>query len=346
MSAPPSLSPRRVALIGGGLAGACAAWALARRGCEVTLFERDRIASGASGAAVGALQPLLGMRLSLRSLNYEGFLRTSSLVRELLVEGRTWRQPGVLRLALQDELAERWSGVMERLPAGLASWKEPADCRALEPRLSDRVRAGVWIPEGKFVDIPALIGALLSHADARVYEGVGVRGLDASATGVSLTLDSGERACFDEVVVCSGAQAPEPLRGESLTLAPYMGVLAAYGGVDAPRVALSHRGYISAWRDGSVLVGTVDRRPPFEDEPSAATIEELRGRLEAVLGPQPDAHLLKVWCGVRPALADHEPVVRRSSSLERAWIFTGFGGRGLLMGPLLSESLAAELCGA
>lgn len=343
MAGIPSFPPRRVALIGGGLAGACAAWALARRGCDVSIFERDRVASGASGAAVGALQPILGMRLSAKDENLEGFARTSSLVRELLVEGHTWRQPGVLRLVLKTPQAERWEQAFAEIPPGTAYWLDQSACLALEPQLTRRVIAGVWIPEGKFVDIPAFIRALLSQADAKVYEKLGVQDIEEVPGGVSLVLDNGERARFDAAVVCSGAQAPEPLRDEILEMAPYMGVLAAFGGVQAPRVALNHRGYISSWRDGSVLVGTVDRRPPFLEEPSDVTLRELRERLDSVLEGAGNAHLLKVWTGIRPARADHAPVVKRSDSLENVWIYTGFGGRGLLLGPRLAESLAYEM---
>lgn len=310
----------------------------------MTVFERDRVASGASGAAVGALQPLLGMRLSLRDRNLEGFAKTSQLVRDLLVEDRTWRQPGVLRLSVRPDQVERWRTNFAGLPKGLAQWREPAECRAVEPRLKESILAGVWIEDGKFVDIPAFIEALLSHADATVYEHLGVQEVERAGSGLTLVLDNGERTDFDAVVICSGAQAPAPLRGEVLELAPYMGILAAFGGIEPPAVALNHRGYISAWRDGAVLVGTVDRRPPFANEPTDATVAELRARLNEVLSDCEDARLLKVWKGLRPAMLDREPVVQRSMTMGAAWIFSGFGGRGLLLGPMLAEELAAEMC--
>lgn len=49
----------RVCVIGGGAVGLCAAEALAARGCEVTLLERDRCGAGASAGNAGWITPSL-----------------------------------------------------------------------------------------------------------------------------------------------------------------------------------------------------------------------------------------------------------------------------------------------
>jgi len=53
-------SATRVLVIGGGIAGVCAAHALARRGLEVTLLEREReLAGAASGNPSAVILPAL-----------------------------------------------------------------------------------------------------------------------------------------------------------------------------------------------------------------------------------------------------------------------------------------------
>jgi D-amino-acid dehydrogenase len=49
----------RVIVIGGGAVGLCAAEALSHRGCEVTVFERDRCGAGASAGNAGWVTPSL-----------------------------------------------------------------------------------------------------------------------------------------------------------------------------------------------------------------------------------------------------------------------------------------------
>ncbi|MBT5252591.1 MAG: FAD-binding oxidoreductase, partial [Chloroflexi bacterium] len=49
----------KVAIIGGGVAGCAAAYYLSKDGHEVTLFERDSLASHASGFALGGINPVI-----------------------------------------------------------------------------------------------------------------------------------------------------------------------------------------------------------------------------------------------------------------------------------------------
>ena len=53
-------SPKRVAIIGGGIAGACAARAFVRRGCAVTVYEQgEQLGAGASGNPIALVMPRL-----------------------------------------------------------------------------------------------------------------------------------------------------------------------------------------------------------------------------------------------------------------------------------------------
>ena len=57
---PAAPSPRTVAIVGAGIAGACAAHAFLRRGCDVTIIDRaSRPGSGASGNALALVMPRL-----------------------------------------------------------------------------------------------------------------------------------------------------------------------------------------------------------------------------------------------------------------------------------------------
>src|SRR3954453_7645849 len=64
-----------IAVVGGGITGAFAAYFLARRGAEVTLIERDEVAAHASGKNPGGLNPLHGPGIPgpMQELSLEAF---------------------------------------------------------------------------------------------------------------------------------------------------------------------------------------------------------------------------------------------------------------------------------
>lgn len=336
----------RIGIIGAGIAGACAAWALHARGAHVTVFEAHQVASGASGAAAGMLQPLIGMRLTYREQNIRDFMQSRALIASLLRVGTAWRPSGVLRLVKKPSQTEAWHRSMEAIPPTIAQWKDASMLHALEPRLQPGFGAGVWIPEACMVDVPAFIRALLEHAHADVHERTRIVAIEESAHGVCFYTDAGRHDVqFDAVVIASGAQAPEPIADPAITMAPYLGIMATYKKVPLPSIALNYRGYITGWHDDSLLVGTVDRRQNFASEPTQQSIDALGKRLHSVLNLTEEPVLHTVWKGLRPALSDRMPVAQQASGYARVWILTGFGGRGLMVGPRMAENLAYEMLG-
>ncbi len=95
----------KVAIIGAGLAGVSLAWHLRVSGCDVTLFDHNGIAGGASGIAPGLMHPYPGEQ-GLRSfLATEGMAAT----KELLAVAQSFSQeplcadPGILRFINDDQ---------------------------------------------------------------------------------------------------------------------------------------------------------------------------------------------------------------------------------------------------
>src|SRR5688572_4205488 len=100
-----------VAIIGGGVIGCACAWALARAGVAVTLYERGRLASEASGASAGILAPLAESsvpgpfaRLAVAGLQEFG-REIGPIVEESGIDPE-YRRCGVMRLALEPRDAE------------------------------------------------------------------------------------------------------------------------------------------------------------------------------------------------------------------------------------------------
>lgn len=118
---PKIIKPQHVSIIGGGIASACAAYALTKQGIKVTLYCKDNaLAQGASSNAIAALYPLLHQQADDISLFYqEAFWRAKSLYTEISQQGfdfpHSWC--GLLELAYKESLVKRQKKFNE-----LATW--------------------------------------------------------------------------------------------------------------------------------------------------------------------------------------------------------------------------------
>src|SRR3954452_15577958 len=115
-----------IAVVGGGITGAFAAYFLARRGAEVTLIERDEVGAHASGKNPGGLNPLHGPGIPARCRSWRSRPSTciSSTSRprlQLAVDA-----DDVARLARSKELYDSAAGFS-------AAWLERKELLELEP---------------------------------------------------------------------------------------------------------------------------------------------------------------------------------------------------------------------
>ncbi|NQY88068.1 MAG: bifunctional tRNA (5-methylaminomethyl-2-thiouridine)(34)-methyltransferase MnmD/FAD-dependent 5-carboxymethylaminomethyl-2-thiouridine(34) oxidoreductase MnmC [Colwellia sp.] len=113
--------PQYVSIIGGGIASACAAYALTKQGIKVTLYCKDNtLAQGASSNAIAALYPLLHQQDDDISLFYQqAFWRAKALYTEVTERGfdfpHSWC--GLLEVAYKESIVKRQKKFNE-----LATW--------------------------------------------------------------------------------------------------------------------------------------------------------------------------------------------------------------------------------
>jgi len=108
---PNIVKPQHVSIIGGGIASACAAYALTKQGIKVTLYCKDSaLAQGASSNAIGALYPLLHQQKDDISLFYQqAFWRAKALYTELTQQGFDFHHAwcGLLEIAYKEAIEKR-----------------------------------------------------------------------------------------------------------------------------------------------------------------------------------------------------------------------------------------------
>jgi len=176
-----------VAVVGGGVIGCAIACELAERGVKVVLLERDRICSGASGAAAGMLAPQAEAHASdpwfklLLAARAEHEPLACRLRHDTGIDVG-YRRDGVLRVAAgADERGElRQRCEWQRRHGLAAEWLEPDEMLRLEPGLSPDLAGGLWLPDEAQVQSPRLVQSLALLAlrlGVDVREGTPVSGL-------------------------------------------------------------------------------------------------------------------------------------------------------------------------
>jgi tRNA 5-methylaminomethyl-2-thiouridine biosynthesis bifunctional protein len=154
--------PKTVIVIGGGLAGAASAEAMARRGYQVTLIERHQaLAQEASGNPLGVLYPrLTGGETPLNALALQGFLYTLSLLKQFEIDPENYQPCGVLQLAFNERERKRIASVIIEYPELVQEIN-----KTKASKLSGIFVAydGLFIPQAGWLNPAAFCEALTQH---------------------------------------------------------------------------------------------------------------------------------------------------------------------------------------
>jgi glycine oxidase len=324
-----------VAVIGGGIVGCALAAFLAEAAAEVTLYEREEIAAGASGRNSGVLQhpfdeALVG--LYEESLRHYGELDGFDLPAEpsgLLIVGR-----GPLT-------AERFPELRPQLLE---------DAREAEPELAPGLRAvryetGRPVPPAAatqaFAARAQRAGATIEIAQARVAT------RDGAATGVIV---GGEHRPASKVAVAAGPWTSD-LIGAPIT--PLWGVVAEVRLDSPPRHTIEEAG-IDALTEGasgtlfsivtaqglSSVGSTFLTEKPDAEQWIPRLLRRGEEFVPALAGAKPRG--LRVCA--RPLSADGRPLLG-PTGIENLAIASGHGAWGVSLGPASARLVADELLG-
>ena len=355
-------APFDLAVVGGGIVGAFCACDAARRGLRVLLVDKDDFGAGTSEGMSHLVHG--GIRYLVQG--------RFGLVREALAERNRWRRFAPHRVAIQPFLMPvatgravtaltRRAGValFDRLGRGLDGgepmrWLDARAAVAMEPALAAMSLAGACLYDECRVDEPervvlALIADAVAHgavaANHLACTGLAVRGgrVDALHLTDGLTGDR-LKARPRAVINAAGSAADEVaamlLPGQAqVRLSRSKGVHFVTRSIaNNAALALSGGGrhaFIVPWM-GLALVGTSDDATDnAEAHPEAVDLDDLEGRLHALLPGLGSLERLDAFAGVRalPASSGSTYTAARDLALRHhavegaAGLFAIYGGK-------------------
>jgi FAD dependent oxidoreductase TIGR03364 len=192
-----------VAVVGAGILGLAFAFAHARRGRKVALFERNPAALGASVRNFGLVWPIG----QAPGLAHDRAMRAREIWLEVIARADLWHAPsGSLHLAYQED---EWAVLQEyaALAASEARGRRlisPEDAARLGPIRPERLRGALWSSTEWVVDprqaIRSIPGMLHRDFGVELCFGTRVTGVDTSRVETS----RGEWKAA-EIVLCSGS---------------------------------------------------------------------------------------------------------------------------------------------
>jgi tRNA 5-methylaminomethyl-2-thiouridine biosynthesis bifunctional protein len=371
----PDIEPRAL-IVGGGLAGCAAAWALAEQGWRSTIFERQpQLASQASGNAGGLFHGIVNAQDGVHAR----FNRAAALMAQQAVQialashGVAGAVDGLLRLENTASLAAMRE-TLRRL--GL-----PADyVRALDADEASQV-SGIalqqpsWFyPGGGWVHPAGLARALLERAapNVELRVGTGVQTLQRTDAGWRLLDAAG--AVLDEaptVVLANAADASRLLGGPDWPIDVLRGQVSrlpasSLGSLRLPRIPVAGSGYLlPELPDGGALFGATVQRDDDDASVREADHRENLAQLARLLGHAVDADpaTMQGRSGWRWSAADRLPLIgavpdtaglaaqrldqpRFVPRIPGLFVFAALGSRGIAWSALGARTLASWVTGA
>jgi tRNA 5-methylaminomethyl-2-thiouridine biosynthesis bifunctional protein len=334
-------------IIGGGLAGAGTARALAQRGRSVLVCDsHSHLAAKASGNARGLLMPYVATTSSPPGKLYaRGFHFTRDLLRANADTAALYEECGALQLPATKRLSRiltETTPFVQDIPIHRISADEATE------------RAGITIPTPSFF-IPhagycrpqQITEALIQTSTTSItvwcsHEATSLR-VEGSAWRV--TFQNGESSLSSVVVLCGAHEITKLTQSSWVPLEPIRGQTAQTHSSPASsplKTVISYDGYITPAYNGIHFVGAHYRHNDMNESPADEDTSEILSRLYRTLPSISNLTTASSRVCFRASTHDRLPYIGELplSTTPPLFINAGHGSRGLVTAPMGGEIIA------
>ncbi len=327
-------------VVGGGIAGALTAHALAQAGHAVQVLDAEE-PGAATPAAAGMLFCILDWNRPWAELAQGAAAAYRRLCAELQGDGGLETR-GLLAVGAEASGLAEWAA-QHGLPHEILT---PDACRRRYPQLAPPPQPATLLSDIAQID-PRRFMPLLRHGLCTA----GVRWETARATevqhaqGKAVGVTDGTRqwpaTC---VVIAAGAWSGQVQGADDAAeqLVPRCGQIVAWQDAEAGRlpIVLDGSRYLVARATGEVLAGATDEATGFDAAPTAPARAELtafaRRWCPELLAAEPDGH----WAGLRPKGHADGPRIGAHGAIRGVYFNTGHYRHGIACAPAAAARLA------
>lgn len=350
---------RSVVIIGAGITGCFTAYRLAQEGVEAAVVERAEIGDGASGNNPGGLNPLHGPGIPgpMAPLAWHSFqlhLRCQDALSAAAGTDVSIRRVSRIEMALgPDEAAllRKTAELYQAADTFSARWLDRGELLEIEPRCG-RAAVGGLLTEGNgMADARAYTVAV-----ARAARRLGATFMTGEVTGVRhrghriTAALVGERAIScDAIVFATGAWVSGPARwlGLPIPVEPVKGqlLLAEHPGepfhhhISRQAIGIYHIAGNRVW------LGGTQERVGFDTQPTRDAREQILAEAARLVPGIADATVLSHLAALRPMTPDGLPIVGHAPGWDNAFLATGAGTKGFLIGAGMGDIVSALIMG-
>ena len=369
----------KIAIIGGGLAGANCAYSLSKRGLKSTIYCQDNgLAKGASGNAQGGFYPQLNAEAGHASqIHALSFNYASKFYRQLLSQGIYYSHQwcGTIQLAFNDKVAGRYRKLIanQTWPDQLIQWIDAQQATTLAN--VDLPYPGLYIPQGGWINLPELVVGLIQAAGSSVVVNKQLTTLVRINDTWQLNWQDGSQSEADIVVMATGSDSVDC---EQMSQLPFRLVRGQVEAINSQNelanlsTVLCHKGYLTpAWQGTHAMGSTYvkdDRQCDYrltEQQTNLTMHQQALTKCAWIDDIQPTVH---GRAAIRCSTPDHLPMVgavpNTSKQLtqyhdlykalpakyypqpinhDNLFMLCGLGSRGLTNAPLCAEILVSQI---
>jgi sarcosine oxidase subunit beta len=347
-----------VVIIGGGIAGVCTAFHLAKRGQNnVVLCERDLLAHASTGLCVGGIRQQFSHPANI--LLSQEVVRLFEHFEEEFGVDIQFRQAGYLFLV---QNADTWDDVQRgvrvqrkyHVPVELLS-PEEIKSRWTYLEVQD-LKGGTFCPEDGYADPYSVAMAFVNSArklGVNMLEQVPITAIQVEHGLIRGVQTTKGPISTPAVVNAAGAWSGEVARmaGLELPVEPFRRQVFATKAFDlipkpVPMVIDLDNLFYFRGEDPCIILGMSDREeaPSFHTHVDRDFLERV---IDAAVGRAPileKAEILRGWGGLYAITPDENPIIGAIPDIGGFYCAVGFSGHGFQHGPAVGRILSELIC--